>query len=74
MITELFLAAVITCSTGQAICSSYEIDDMTYVNVCGIISTSKPSDNTNVYEPREFDVTLDNNEYTLVIEPFCEGT
>jgi len=74
MITELFLTAVITCSTGQAACSSYEVDDMTYVNVCGVISTTKPADSDKQYEPRTFDVTLDDKPYTLMIAPYCEGT
>jgi len=74
MITELFLTAVITCSTGQAACSSYEVGDMTYVNVCGVISTTKPADSEEKYEPREFDASIDGKPYTLTIAPYCEGT
>jgi len=74
MVTELFLTAVITCSTGQAACSSYEVGDTTHVNVCGVISTTKPFDADEKYEPREFDVTLDDKSYTLTIAPYCEGT
>jgi len=47
---------------------------MTYVNVCGVISTTKPFDADEKYEPREFDVTLDDKSYTLTIAPYCEGT
>ena len=72
MLEQLFLTAIITCSTGQAACSSYEVGDMTYVNVCGVISTTKPFDADKKYEPREFDVTLDDRPYTLTIAPYCE--
>ena len=47
---------------------------MTYVNVCGVISTTKPADSDKQYEPRTFDVTLDDKPYTLMIAPYCEGT
>jgi len=47
---------------------------MTYVNVCGVISTTKPVESDKQYEPREFDASIDGEPYTLTIAPYCEGT
>ena len=47
---------------------------MTYVNVCGVISTTKPADSDKKYEPRVFDVSIDGKPHTLTIAPYCEGT
>lgn len=36
MIAELLLTAVVMCSTGEATCTSYDLDQYTLVHVCGI--------------------------------------
>ena len=71
MITELFLTAVITCSTGQAICSSYETEDSIRVSVCGILTDDAKGDVPSDSE-RIFQATLDGKIYMVSIRPFCE--
>ena len=36
MIAELLLTAVVFCSTGEATCTSYTLDEYTLVHVCDI--------------------------------------
>lgn len=72
MITELFLTAVITCSTGQAMCSSYEFEDYTLVSVCGVLSDDA-KDKVDTNSVRTFKGILDGTEYRVEISPFCEA-
>ena len=37
MLEQLFLTAIITCSTGHAVCNSYELEEFTRVEVCGVV-------------------------------------
>lgn len=71
MIAELFLTAVITCSTGQATCSAYEMADHTRVEVCGILSESSEG-RVNPDAVRQFEGRLDGTDYVVTIRPFCK--
>ena len=69
---ELFLTAVIACSTGQATCSSYDVGDKTYVSVCDVIHEKYKEDfgetGLKVYE-----ANIDGQDYELTITAFCDG-
>ena len=71
MITELLLTALITCSTGQATCTSYETPDHTRVDVCGILPDEK-RESIPPGASRSFTGTLDGEAYVVTISPFCE--
>jgi hypothetical protein len=71
MLAEMFLTAVITCSTGQATCSSYEMDDHTRVEVCGILTESSEG-RVSPDAVRQFSATLDGEQYVVTIRPFCK--
>lgn len=72
MPAELFLTAVITCSTGQAMCSSYELEDYTMVSVCGVLSEDA-RDKVDDDSVRRFEGILDGTTYRVEIRPFCEA-
>lgn len=71
MLAEFFLTALITCSTGQALCSSYEMDDHIRVEVCGIL-TEEARERVSADSTRRFEATLDGETYIVSIHPFCE--
>jgi hypothetical protein len=72
MATQLFLTALIACSTGQATCDSYSVADITYVNVCGVVPIEQ-KERLGSLPPRKFDATVDGQEYVLTLNAFCEG-
>jgi len=72
MTIELFLTAIIACSTGQATCSSYDIGDMTYVSVCDVVH-ERYKDDFDGDDERTFKANIDGDDYELKISAFCEG-
>ena len=69
---ELFLTALITCSTGQATCSAYEVNNITYVSVCGVVPNELREDFLDV-PPRVFEADFDGDWHHITISPLCEG-
>mgnify|MGYP006285710395 CR=1 FL=1 len=72
MLAEFFLTALITCSTGQATCSFYEMTDHTRVEVCGIL-TEDARDRVSPDATRTFEAYLADEKYIVSIHPFCEA-
>jgi len=71
MLEQLFLTAIITCSTGQAVCNSYELEEFTRVEVCGVVPEDQ-RDQVGHNEPRVFRGVLDGKMHVVSIRPFCE--
>lgn len=64
MMTELLLTAVVFCSTGDATCNSYELDEYTLVHVCDIA----PEEEGSQRKIRGF---IDGKAYVVTIDAKC---
>jgi len=64
----IILAALLTCTTGEARCTSFETQDMTLINICGVEPKSAGA------EPAEFKARIDATIYKVKISPACEST
>jgi len=73
MMTELFLTAMILCSTEHATCSSFDAGEYTQVNICGIVPDNYSGDLT-ADDVRQVEANIDGNEYFIEIRPICQGT
>lgn len=69
---QLFLTALITCSTGQAACTSYDTPDTTFVSVCDVLHERYREEYQGV-APRIFEVELDGRRHVVLISPFCKS-
>ena len=73
MMTELFLTAMIMCSTEHATCSSFNAGGYTQVNICGIIADNHSSE-FDADDVRRVEAIIDGKNYKVAIRPFCQGT
>jgi len=73
MLTELFLTAMILCSTEHATCSSFDAGEYTQVNICGIMPDNYSGD-LNASDVRRVEANIDGDEYQIEIRPLCQGT
>jgi len=73
MTTELFLTAMILCSTGHATCSSFDAGDYTQVNICGILPDNYSGELT-ADDVRRVSANIDGKQYEVAIRPLCQGT
>ena len=73
MLTELFLTAMVLCSTEHATCSSFDAGEYTQVNICGILPDDYSGD-LDADNVRRVEANIDGNEYLVEIRPLCQGT
>jgi hypothetical protein len=73
MTTQLLLAALVACSTGQATCDSYSVEDVTYVNICGVVPIEQKEE-LGKQPSKSSGVKIDGNLYILTMDAFCEST
>lgn len=71
MLAEFFLTALITCSSGQASCSSYELEDHVRVDICGIL-TDESRGRVSPDAVRTFEAVLNGTDHIVTIRPYCE--
>jgi hypothetical protein len=64
----IVLAALLTCTTGEARCTSFETQTMTVVNICDVEPESAGA------EPAEFKARVQGKLYQVKISPACEST
>jgi len=64
----IVLAALLTCTTGEARCTSFETQTMTVVNICDVEPESAGA------EPAEFNARIQDRLYHVKISPACERT
>lgn len=64
----IVLAALLTCTTGEARCTSFETQTMTVVNICDVEPESAGA------EPAELKARLHGETYKITITPDCEST
>jgi len=62
------LAALLTCTTGEARCTSFETQTMTVVNICDVEPESAGA------EPVKFKARVQGKLYQVKISPACERT
>jgi len=73
MTTELFLTAMILCSTEHATCSSFDAGEYTQVNICGILPDNYSGELT-ADDVRRVSANIDGKQYEVAIRPLCQGT
>lgn len=72
MAAELFLTALITCTTGQALCTYHDLNTHKLVRVCGVLQDyHRESVSPDVN--RSFRVDYEGEIYVVSISPFCES-
>jgi len=72
MSTSLLLTSLITCTTGDAVCTYNETTHYTQVSVCGIIPQKLESE-VSPDSVRTFQGVLDGEAYVIEIRPFCSN-
>jgi len=61
--TELLLAALVTCSTGQATCTAVETETYTQINVCDI--------SPEITGQQQFEVLFDGDLLVVTLKARC---
>lgn len=64
----IVLAALLTCTTGQAECTAIESKDAVMIYVCGVEPESAGA------EPAKLKARLHGETYKITITPDCEST
>jgi hypothetical protein len=64
----IILAALLTCTTGEARCTSFETQTVIVINICDVEPESAGA------EPAEFKARFGDTLYQVKISPACEST
>lgn len=72
MAAELLLASLITCTTGDAVCTYNETTYHTQISICGVIPQKFESE-VSPDSVRTFQGVLDGETYVIEIRPFCSS-
>lgn len=62
---DILVAAVIACSTGQATCTAYELEDYTLVHVCDIAPEETGQ--------KKLRATVDGQHFVITLDAQCVG-